>query len=124
MYQSASKASTIGWNIFWCVCGRVTCIAMIITVHNQLTFVATSLLLMVEAVVVLREQHVSGPSAISAGKSCLHELSKAYFRTTSRGHIPNLAIIFLHGLSSPAAEISEEYLKWVHEYSMMADAEK
>lgn len=85
---------------------------------------ATSSMMMVEAVVVLREQHMSGPSAISAGTSCLQELSKAYFYTSSMVHIPNLAIVFMRGLSSPASEISDEYLKVMHTQSMDADAER
>lgn len=78
----------------------------------------------VNAVVVLRGHHISGPAAISAGTSCLQELTKSYFDTTNKVHIPNLAIFFMHGLSSPAAEISDEYLKWMHTQLMDADAER
>lgn len=93
--------------------------------HNRLeTVIFGYLLLIVEAVVVLREQHASGPSAINAGMSCLQELSKAYFHTPSKTHIPNMEIFFMRGLSSPAAEISDDYLKWVHWYSLNGDAEK
>uniref|UniRef100_A0A336M0W3 CSON009771 protein n=1 Tax=Culicoides sonorensis TaxID=179676 RepID=A0A336M0W3_CULSO len=74
--------------------------------------------LFIQALVVLRNEHPSGPSAIISGSSCLQKLSKAYFHTQNYVHIPNLGVIFIRGLSSPAVEIADDHLKSIHLQSM------
>lgn len=97
---------------------------IIITTMIRLVFAIILWQKVTLAVVVLREQHKSGPAAIRAGTECLQELTKAYFHAKSRTHVANLAIIFSRGLSSPAAEIPDEYLKWLHDHALDATGDE
>lgn len=100
------------------------CVSIILWYFVLLQNPPVSMMIMVRAVVVLREQYISGPSAINAGTSCLQEITKAYFYGSSMAHIPNLSMIFLRGLSSPASEIADKYLKWMHVQSLNENADR
>lgn len=64
----------------------------------------------------LRKPNILGPSVWAAGVHCLHEVSKTYFTGghASGVHSPNLIITQSLNISTPAAQIQEEYLRLIN----------
>lgn len=64
----------------------------------------------------LRKPNTLGPSVWAAGVHCLHEVSKTYFTGghASRVSAPNLIITQALNISTPAAQIQEQYLRLIN----------
>lgn len=53
-------------------------------------------------------------SAIESGRLCLSAVGRHYFKSSSITRTLNMAIMHAGNLSSPAAEIENTYLLWLH----------
>jgi len=56
----------------------------------------------------------SHSGAVSAGKDCLEQIERIYFKNQS-WQTPNMAIFHTKNLSAPAAEIEVQYLADLHQ---------
>lgn len=64
-----------------------------------------------------------GPAAAIAGTKCLATLSKYYFYDPSVTRTKNLVISYTRHISSPANEIQQQYLEWLHQIIADGDME-
>lgn len=64
-----------------------------------------------------------GPAAAIAGTKCLATLSKQFFYDPSVTRTKNLVISYTRHISSPANEIQQQYLEWLHQIIADGDME-
>lgn len=55
-----------------------------------------------------------GPAAAIAGTKCLATLTKYYFYDATLARTKNMVVSYTRSISSPANEIQQQYLEWVH----------
>lgn len=93
-------------------------LAFFVTVPIQIFLIKQA-----DATVYLRGRNERGPTAIESGVKCIKSISRLYFYNNVSTQVPNLAVMHLPNMSSPASEIFEEFLTLLHK-EMMSDGQK
>lgn len=92
-------------------------------VNCSIMLTESSVLVVAILVIFVRNAHSTiwiknirsqGPAAAIAGTKCLAKFTEYYFHEPTLPRTKSMVISYTHSISSPAKEIQQQYLKWLH----------
>lgn len=107
------------------LCRAAECIEEIMLIQHRV--VVALLVIFVRnahSTIWIKNVRSQGPAAAIAGTKCLATFTQYYFWDSSVTRTKNMVVSYTRSISSPAKEIQQQYLEWLHHIIAGGDMER